>query len=124
MFLARSRHYNAAAVSVTTTLLIGAAIHAVIGAGVFFAPDEPHRFQIFVATTLKGLLVALLIGFTIQCSPRMVNGALAGLLYGLSFGLVVFLAKGASFRSTPHLLGGSALQGVITGALVAAFAFR
>jgi len=120
----RSHSYNAAAVNVTTTLLIEAAIHAVIGAGVFFAPDEPHRLQIFIATTLKGLLVALLIAFTIQSSPRIVSGILAGLLYGLSFGLVVFLAKGASFRSTPHLLGGSALQGVITGALVATFAFH
>ena len=110
--------------SITTTLLLGAAVHAVVGAGVFFAPEEPHRLHIFIATTLKGLLVALLIGFTIQHSPRIVNGVEAGALYGLGFGLVVFLAKGASFRSTPHLLGGSVLQGIITGALVATLAFR
>jgi hypothetical protein len=110
--------------SITTTLIVGAVVHAVIGAGIFFAPEEPHRALIFLATTLKGLLVALLIAFTIQSSPRVLSGALTGLLYGVSFGLVVFLAKGASFRSTPHLLGGSALQGVITGALVAVLAFR
>jgi hypothetical protein len=80
--------------------------------------------QIFVATTLKGLLVALLIAFTIQHGPSIVMGAAAGLLYGFGFALVVFLAKGASFRSTPHLLGGGALQGVLTGIVVAAVAFR
>jgi hypothetical protein len=79
--------------------------------------------QIFVATTLRGVLVALVVTFTIQSSPRLMLGAGAGLAYGL-LGLVVFLAKGASFRSTPHLLGGSVLQGILTGPLVAAFAFR
>jgi hypothetical protein len=110
--------------NVATTLIIGAGCHAVIGAGVFFAPEEPHRAQVFIATTLKGLLVALLVAFTIQTSPRLMNGAVVGLLYGLLFGLVVFLAKGSSLRTTPHLLGGSVLQGALTGTLIAAFAFR
>src|SRR5665213_1338983 len=110
--------------SVVTVLAIGGFVHAFVGAGIFFAPDEPHKTQIFVASTLKGLLVSLLVAFTIQSAPRVSLGAAAGLLYGLSFGLVVFLAKGASFRSTPHLIGGSLIQGVVTGALIAAFAFR
>jgi hypothetical protein len=66
----------------------------------------------------------LLVAFSIQSAPRIATGAAAGLLYGVSFGLVVFLAKGASFRSTPHLIGGSLVQGVVSGALIAAFAFR
>jgi hypothetical protein len=110
--------------SFVAVLAIGGAVHACIGAGVFFSPDEPHKTQIFVATTLKGLLVSLLVTFSIQNTPRLAFGAAAGLLYGLSFGLVVFLAKGASFRSTPHLIGGSLVQGLVTGSLIAAFAFR
>jgi hypothetical protein len=43
--------------SLVAVLAIGGVVHACIGAGVFFAPDEPHKTQIFVATTLKGLLV-------------------------------------------------------------------
>lgn len=108
------------------TLIIGAGVHALVGAGIFFAGEEPHKVPIFLATTLKGLLVALLIGFSLQLrvTPSWLAGVLFGFLYGLAFGLVGFLAKGADFKSTPHILGGSIIQGVITGALIAFLAFR
>jgi hypothetical protein len=109
-----------------TTLIIGAAVHALLGASVFFAKEEPYKVQIFVATTLKGLLVALLIAFSLQAraSQSVWAGAGYGLLYGLAFGVIVFLAKGADFKSTPHVLSGSVIQGVVTGALIALFAFK
>jgi hypothetical protein len=107
-----------------TTLLIGASVHALVGAGIFFAKEEPYKAQIFFATILKGLLVALLIGFTLQAraSRTVWAGVGFGLLYGLAFGVVVFLAKGADFRTSPHLLSGSVIQGVLSGALIALFA--
>ena len=40
--------------NILTTLLIGACVHALVGAGVFFAKEEPYKVQIFVATILKG----------------------------------------------------------------------
>jgi hypothetical protein len=109
-----------------TTLIIGAGIHALVGSGIFFAEEEPYKIQIFLATILKGLLVALLIGFSLQAkdNPGWLSGVSFGFLYGLAFGLVVFLAKGADFKTTPHVLGGSVIQGVITGALIAFFAFK
>lgn len=112
--------------NILTTLLIGAGVHALVGAGIFFAKEEPHKVQIFVATILKGLLVALLIGFSLSArgSAGVWIGVLYGLLYGLAFGMVVFLAKGADFKTTPHVLSGSVIQGVITGALIALFAFN
>ena len=112
--------------NILTTLLIGACVHALVGAGVFFAKEEPYKVQIFVATILKGLLVALLIGFSLQArvSRGVWIGVGYGLLYGFAFGIVVFLAKGADFKTTPHLLSGSVIQGVITGALIALFAFK
>lgn len=112
--------------NILTTLIIGACVHALVGAGIFFAGEEPHKIQIFVATTLKGLLVALLIGFSLQArvSPGLWAGVLYGLLYGLAFGLVGFLAKGADFKTTPHILSGSVIQGVITGVLIALLAFK
>jgi hypothetical protein len=106
------------------TLIIGALVHALIGAGIFFAEGEPNKVQIFLATILKGLLITLLIGLSLKTSQGMLIGGLYGLLYGSAFGLVVFLAKGASFRTTPYLLSGSAVQGIATGILIAAFAFR
>lgn len=107
-------------------LIIGACVHALVGAGVFFAKEEPHRVLIFVATTLKGLLVALLIAFSLnaQSSQTVWAGVLYGLLYGLAFGVVVFLAKGADFKSSPHLLSGGVIQGIITGAFIALLVFK
>jgi tetrahydromethanopterin S-methyltransferase subunit E len=51
-------------------------------------------------------------------------GVLFGFLYGLAFGLVVFLAKGADFKTTPHVLAGSVVQGVLTGAVIALLALK
>jgi hypothetical protein len=112
--------------NILTILIIGACVHALVGAGIFFAKEEPHKVHIFVATILKGLLVALLIGFSLQASTSqgMWAGIGYGLLYGLTFGVVVFLAKGADFKTTPHLLSGSVIQGVITGALIALVTFK
>ena len=112
--------------NVLTTLMIGGCVHALVGAGIFFAKEEPYKVQIFGATILKGLLVALLIGFSLQArtTPSWLAGVLFGLLYGLVFGVVVFLAKGADFKTTPHVLSGSVIQGVITGALIGLLAFN
>jgi hypothetical protein len=107
-------------------LIAGGIAHALVGAGIFFAKEEPHKVQIFIATILKGLLVALLIAFSLHArgSTSIWAGAGYGLLYGLVFGVVIFLAKGADFKSTPHVVSGSVIQGVITGALIVLVAFR
>ena len=112
--------------NILTALIIGAGVHALVGAGVYLAKEEPYKGQIFAATILKGLLVALLIGFSLngRVSQGVWAGAGYGLLYGLAFGIVVFLAKGADFKSTPNVLSGNVVQGVITGALIAVFAFN
>ena len=109
-----------------TTLVIGACAHALVGAGIFFAKEEPYKVQIFIATILKGLLVALLIGFSLQArvSQGVWAGVFDGAIFGLAFGLVIFLAKGADLKSTPHVLSGSIIQGILTGALIALFAFK
>lgn len=52
-----------------------------IGAGVFFAAEESHKVQIFLATTIKGLLVALLAGFSLNVSHGIWFGAMYGLLW-------------------------------------------
>jgi hypothetical protein len=72
------------------------------------------------------LLVALLVGFSLQArvSHEVWAGVLYGAIFGLVFGFVIFLAKGADFKSTPHVLSGSIIQGILTGALIALFAFK
>lgn len=110
--------------NIITTLIIGGLVHALLGAGVFFAEREPYKVQIFMATIIKGFLVSLLIVFSLKTPRGSWIGALYGLLYGFAFGLIVFLAKGASFQTAPYLLGISMVQGLLTGLLVAKFAFR
>jgi hypothetical protein len=97
--------------SVLATLTIGAGVHALLGAGIFWAKEEPYKVQIFIATILKGLFAALLIAFSVQEleSATMWAGAMFGLFYGLAFGVVVFLAKGANFKTTLYLLVASVM---------------
>src|SRR2546427_13203919 len=109
--------------NVLATLLIGGVVHALIAVGVFFAAEEPHKVQIFLATTIKGLLVALLVGFSLNVSHGIWVGAMYGLVYGLAFGLVVFLAKGASFKATQHVIGGGLSPARIAGRYCPAFCF-
>ena len=75
-------------------LIIGAVLGALDGAGIFFAPEEPYKWQIFLAATLKGALVGLLTGFSLAADSRWWTGIGTGAAYGFAFGLVVYLAKG------------------------------
>jgi hypothetical protein len=106
-------------------LLIGAVIGALDGGGVFFAPGEPYRIEIFAAAILKGVLVALMIALSLRNNRSLVAGAGLGLLYGFAFGLVVFLAKGGlKSMDAPYVVPSGAVMGAITGLLVAKLAFR
>src|SRR5712671_1389400 len=73
---------------------IGAVLGALDGVGIFFEPKEPYKWQILFAATLKGVLVALLTGFSLVATTRWWSAMVTGALYGLAFGLVIYLAKG------------------------------
>ncbi len=106
-------------------LAIGVAVGVLDGAGIFFAPGEPYPVEIFVAATLKGVLVALLIGFTLRRGATWLRGAGIGLLYGFVFALVVFLTKGG-LRSmdAPFVVPFGLFFGGVTGVLIAKFGLR
>jgi len=108
--------------NIVATLLIGAVIHALIGASVYFSPDEPNKGGILAATTIKGMLVALLIGFSISAQPTWMSGLGFGALYGFAFGLVVFLAKGG-FKSAPYVIVASVVQGALAGLAISKWGF-
>lgn len=63
-----------------TVLLIGGVLGAIDGGGVFFAPGEPYPTEIFAAAILKGMLVALMIAFSLRERRSLVRGAGFGLL--------------------------------------------
>lgn len=61
--------------NVTVLLVIGGAVGALDGVGIFFSQDEPFKTEIFVAATLKGILVALLTGWSLTSSSVWWQGA-------------------------------------------------
>jgi hypothetical protein len=56
--------------SLPIVILIGAVLGGLSGAGIFFEPREPYKWQIVCAATLKGVLIALLTGFSVAATTR------------------------------------------------------
>ena len=105
-------------------LLIGAVMGALGGVGIFFEPKEPYKVEILLASTLKGILISLLTALSLSPSHSWWHGAGYGILYGFSFGLVIFLAKGAfKSKDAPYVVPSSIIVGLIIGVLLANFAF-
>src|SRR5262245_61629989 len=105
--------------SLPIVILIGAVLGALSGAGIFFEPREPYKWQIVCAATLKGVLIALLTGFSITGSTRWWLAMAIGALYGFAFGLVVYLAKGGpKSGDAPYVLPSSIVTGGLSGLLI------
>lgn len=105
-------------------LLIGAVMGALGGVGIFFEPREPYKVEILFASTIKGILISLLTALSLGRNAPWWHGAGYGVLYGFSFGLVIFLAKGAfKSKDAPYVVPSSIVVGLIIGVLLAKFAF-
>ena len=105
-------------------LAIGAALGLLTGGGIFFAKEEPYKWQIFFASILRSMLVALLTAFTLTAESAWWQGLGWGALYGFAYGLVIFLAKGGQqSKAAPFVLVVSTISGGIMGLLIAAFGF-
>ena len=110
--------------NMTIVVLIGAVMGALGGVGIFFEPREPYKIEILLAATLKGILISLLTALSLGGRSPWWHGAGYGMLYGFSFGLVIFLAKGAfKSKDAPYVVPSSIVVGLITGMLLANFAF-
>ncbi len=111
--------------NVIIVVLIGAVIGALDGVGIFFEPREPYKIEILLAATLKGILVSLLTALSLGGRSPWWHGAGYGLLYGFSFALVIFLAKGAfKSKDAPYVVPSGIVLGLITGVLIAKLAFQ
>ena len=101
-----------------TVIVIGAVLGALDGVGIFFEPREPYKWQILFAAMLKGVLVALLTGFSVAPTTRWWSAMITGALYGLAFAGVIYLAKGGpKSGDAPYVIPG----GIVTGALIGLF---
>jgi hypothetical protein len=111
--------------STTRVLGIGAAVGALDGVGIFFAPGEPYPVEIFLAAVVKGMLVALLVGSALRPGTAWVRAAGIGVLYGFLFALVVFLAKGGmQSMAAPYVVPSGVIFGGAMGVLIAKFGAR
>ena len=86
-----------------TVILIGVVLGVLDGVGIFFEPKEPYKWQILCAATLKGVLVTLLTAFSLSAASRWWSAMVTGALYGLAFGLVIYLAKGGPLTKAEAL---------------------
>ena len=100
-------------------IIIGMLVGAFDGVGIFWAPGEPYKTEIFIAAILKGILVSLMVHQTLKPGSRWVQGLLSGVVYGFLFATVVFLAKGGlKSMSAPFVVPAGVVMGAITGLLV------
>ena len=100
-------------------LLIGFLVGALDGVGIFFAPGEPYKWEILFAAILKGILVSLITGLSLNPRGSWMRGAGYGMLYGFAFALVVFLAKGGcKSMDAPYVVPSGIVMGLLTGVLV------
>lgn len=106
-------------------IVIGAVLGALDGAGIFFAPEEPYKWQIFFAAMLKGTLVGILTGFSLASTSRWWTGMGTGALYGLAFAVVVYLAKGGpQSGDAPYVIPSGIIFGALTGLFIIILAFN
>ena len=106
-------------------LIIGTAIGALEGASIFFEPAEPYKVEILLAATLKNMLVSLTTGLSLTTLSHWWHGVGYGALYGLAFGLVVFLAKGAfKSKDAPYVVPSGVIICAVTGLLLVKFALH
>jgi hypothetical protein len=106
-------------------VIIGTVFGALDGVGIFFEPKEPYKWQILFAATLKGVLVALLTGFSLTVTTRWWSAMATGALYGLAFSLVIFLAKGGSKSgAAPYVIPSGIITGGLIGLVIVMWAFK
>ena len=87
-------------------VVIGVVFGALDGGGIYFAPGEPYKWQIFLAATLKGGLVGILTGFSLTA-------------------VVVYLAKGGpQSGDAPYVIPSGIVFGALTGLFITIFAFK
>ena len=104
---------------------VGAAVGALAGAGIFFAPNEPYPLEIFLASTLRVSLVALVTALTLREKCSWLKGLGYGLLYGLVTGVIVFLSKGGiKSMDAPFVIPSALITGAIVGVLIARYGFH
>jgi len=112
-------------VNFLVVVVIGAVVGVLDGVGIFFEPKEPYKWQILFAATLKGVLVALLTGFSLAATTRWWSALATGALYGFAFSVVIYLAKGGpKSGDAPYVMPSGIVTGGLIGLFIVIWAFK
>ena len=84
-------------------LLIGAVVGALDGVGIFFAPGEPYKFEILFAAILKGMLVSLTTGFSLNAHSSWLQAQVTECSTGSPSPSSFFSRKAVSNPWTPPM---------------------
>jgi hypothetical protein len=70
-------------------------------------------------------LIALLTGFSLAASARWWSAVAIGALYGLAFGVVIYLAKGGpKSGDAPYVIPSGIVTGALTGLFIVMWAIK
>jgi hypothetical protein len=106
-------------------VVIGAVLGALDGVGIFLSPRSHTNGRSFFAATLKGVLVALLTGFSLAATARWWSAMMVGAIYGLAFSLVIYLAKGGpKSGDAPYVIPSGIITGGLAGLFIVLFAVK
>jgi len=109
--------------NVGLVIVIGCIAGFLDGVGIFFEPKEPYKIEILFAAILKGILVAVVTGLSLNARSTWWQASGLGLLYGFAFALVVFLAKGGfKSKDAPYVIPSGVVLGFLSGLAVWKFA--
>ena len=100
------------------------AIGAVLGLfstlGIYFDRRTQGKWYIVAAGTIRGLLVALLVGSTSAVSGDWLRGLALGAVYGAVIALMIVLSHGKGGRQhAGYIFPPSIISGALIGVLVA-----
>ena len=97
-------------------IIAGVLLAGLMGLSIFFVPEEPLKGPIYLATSIKGGLLGLMLATALSKKTRWSATLIAGAALGGLMGLVIALAKG--FESAPLVIPISLVQGMLLAAIL------
>lgn len=111
--------------NVLTVILIGVVLGALDGVGIFLNQRSHTNGRSSARPHKKGVMVALLTGFSLAPTTRWWSAMAIGALYGLLFGLVIYLAKGGpTSGDAPYVIPSGIITGALIGLLIVIWAIK
>jgi hypothetical protein len=106
-------------VNLPFAIAVGAGVCCLGSLPILFDKHVPSKANIIAATTLRGVLVALLVAFSITAQTSWTTAAGYGVLYSLLSATVVVLSKDSKLlMHAKYMLPSAAITGVLIGVLI------